>query len=308
MRSSDPDRLKRLAASASLAVAAFLTLLKLVAAVASGSAAILSSLVDSMADIAASAVTWLAVRVARQPPDRRHRFGHGKAESLSALGLAALVTGSALFVLVEAARRLWDPQPLRATGLAVVVMAISLLATAALVVFQQQVVRRTRSQAIAADRLHYASDFLSNIAVLVSLLLVDRLGLLWLDPLVAVAVAAWLLKASWTIGRRSVDTLMDHELPTVDRARIEAIVRAHPEVASFHDLRTREAGGVRFIEFHIELDAEMTVRAAHRVTDALEHELREAFPDAEIIIHQEPAGLEDDRLDHRIHERRAAGR
>jgi len=213
-----------------------------------------------------------------------------------------------LFVLVEAARRLWDPQPLRATGLAVVVMAISLLATAALVVFQQQVVRRTRSQAIAADRLHYASDFLSNIAVLVSLLLVDRLGLLWLDPLVAVAVAAWLLKASWTIGRRSVDTLMDHELPTVDRARIEAIVRAHPEVASFHDLRTREAGGVRFIEFHIELDAEMTVRAAHRVTDALEHELREAFPDAEIIIHQEPAGLEDDRLDHRIHERRAAGR
>jgi ferrous-iron efflux pump FieF len=276
--------------------------------VASGSAAILSSLVDSMADIAASAVTWLAVRVAQQPPDRRHRFGHGKAESLSALGLAALVTGSALFVLVEAARRLWDPQPLRATGLAVAVMLVSILATAALVVFQQQVVRRTRSQAIAADRLHYASDFLSNIAVLISLLLVDRLGLLWLDPLVAVAVAAWLLKASWTIGRRSVDTLMDHELPTVDRARIEAIVRAHPEVASFHDLRTREAGGVRFVEFHIELDGEMTVRAAHRVTDALEHELREAFPDAEIIIHQEPAGLEDDRLDHRIHERRAAGR
>jgi ferrous-iron efflux pump FieF len=308
MRSSHPDRLKRLAAIASLAVAACLTLLKLVAAVATGSAAILSSLVDSMADIAASAVTWLAVRVAQQPPDRRHRFGHGKAESLSALGLAALVTGSALFVLVEAARRLWDPQPLRATGLAVVVMAVSLLATAALVVFQQHVVRRTASQAIAADRLHYASDFLSNIAVLVSLLLVDRLGFLWLDPLVAVAVAGWLLKASWTIGRRSVDTLMDHELPSVDRSRIEAIVRAHPEVASLHDLRTREAGGVRFIEFHIELDGEMTVRAAHRVTDALEHELREAFPDAEIIIHQEPAGLADDRLDHRIHERRAAGR
>ncbi|MCL6607602.1 MAG: cation diffusion facilitator family transporter [Geminicoccaceae bacterium] len=308
MTSSDPDRLKRLAATASLAVAAFLTLLKLVAAVATGSAAILSSLVDSMADIAASAVTWLAVRVAQQPPDRRHRFGHGKAESLSALGLAALVTGSALFVLVEAARRLWDPQPLRATGLAVAVMLVSILATAALVGFQRQVVRRTGSQAIAADRLHYASDFLSNIAVLVSLLLVDRLGFLWLDPLVAVAVAGWLLKASWTIGRRSVDTLMDHELPSVDRARIEAIVRAHPEVASFHDLRTREAGGVRFIEFHIELDGEMTVRAAHRVTDSLEHELREAFPDAEIIIHQEPAGLEHDRLDHRIHERRAAGR
>jgi ferrous-iron efflux pump FieF len=308
MRSSDPDRLKRLAATASLAVAAFLTVLKLVAAVATGSAAILSSLVDSMADIAASAVTWLAVRVAQQPPDRRHRFGHGKAESISALGLAALVTGSALFVLVEAARRLWDPQPLRATGLAVAVMLVSILATAALVGFQQQVVRRTGSQAIAADRLHYASDFLSNIAVLVSLVLVDRLGFLWLDPLVAVAVASWLLKASWAIGRRSVDTLMDHELPSVDRSRIEAIVRAHPEIVDFHDLRTRQAGGVRFIEFHIELDGEMTIREAHHVTDALERELRSAFPNAEIIIHQEPAGLEDARLDHRIRERRAAGR
>ncbi|BCX16993.1 MAG: iron transporter [Geminicoccaceae bacterium] len=305
---NDPDALKRLAATASLVVAIALTLAKLVAAVASGSAAILSSLVDSMADIAASAVTWLAVRIAQQPPDRRHRFGHGKAESLSALGLAALVTGSALFVLVEAARRLLDPRPLQATGLAVAVMVVSILATAGLVAFQREVIRRTRSEAIAADRLHYASDFLSNVAVLVSLLLVERLGLFWLDPLVAVLVAAWLVKASWTIGRRSIDTLMDHELPTVDRARIEAIVRAHPEVVGFHDLRTREAGGVRFIEFHIELDGEMTVREAHHVTDALEHELRAAFPEAEIIIHQEPAGLEDARLDHRIRAPKAAGR
>lgn len=304
---NDPDALKRLAATASLVVAIALTLAKLVAAVASGSAAILSSLVDSMADIAASAVTWLAVRIAQQPPDRRHRFGHGKAESLSALGLAALVTGSALFVFVEAARRLLDPRPLQATGLAVAVMVVSILATAGLVAFQREVIRRTRSEAIAADRLHYASDFLSNVAVLVSLLLVERLGLFWLDPLVAVLVAAWLVKASWTIGRRSIDTLMDHELPTVDRARIEAIVRAHPEVVGFHDLRTREAGGVRFIEFHIELDGEMTVREAHHVTDALEHELRAAFPEAEIIIHQEPAGLEDARLDHRIRAPKAAG-
>lgn len=304
---NDPDALKRVAATASLVVAIALTLAKLVAAVASGSAAILSSLVDSMADIAASAVTWLAVRIAQQPPDRRHRFGHGKAESLSALGLAALVTGSAIFVLVEAARRLLDPRPLQATGLAVTVMVVSILATAGLVAFQREVIRRTRSEAIAADRLHYASDFLSNVAVLVSLLLVERLGLFWLDPLVAVLVAAWLVKASWTIGRRSIDTLMDHELPTVDRARIEAIVRAHPEVVGFHDLRTREAGGVRFIEFHIELDGEMTVREAHHVTDALEHELRAAFPEAEIIIHQEPAGLEDARLDHRIRAPKAAG-
>lgn len=297
---TDAGRLKEQAARASLAVAGFLVLLKLVATLASGSAAVLSSLVNSMADIAASGVTWLAVRIAHQPPDRRHRFGHGKAESLAALGLAALVSGSALFVVLEAARRFFEPEPLRAGTLALLVMAASILATAGLVAFQGYVIRRTGSQAIAADRLHYLTDFLSNAAVLGSLVAVERWGLLWADPLVAVAVAGSLLIASWRIGRRSVDTLMDHELPSAERARIEAIVRAHPEVENLHDLRTREAAGVRFIEFHIELDGSMTLRAAHQVTEAIERELRAAFPEAEIIIHQEPVGVEDARLDHRI--------
>ncbi len=308
MKASARDRLKRWAASASLAAAAFLVLLKLVAALASGSAAILSSLVDSLADVAASAITWLAVRVAQQPPDRRHRFGHGKAESLAALGLAALVAGSALFVLLEAVPRFFDPRPLSATGLAIAVMASAILVTAALVAFQSYVIRRTHSQAIAADRLHYASDFLSNAAVLAALVLVERFELLWFDPLVAVLVVGALLVASFRIARRSIDTLMDHELPAAERARIEAIVRAHPEVVSLHDLRTREAAGVRFIEFHIELDGSMTLRDAHRVTEVLERELLAAFPEAEIIIHQEPAGLEDARLDHRIAARAGAGR
>ncbi|MDX6750484.1 cation diffusion facilitator family transporter [Geminicoccaceae bacterium 1502E] len=298
---SDEDgRLRRLASTASLAVAVLLTALKLAAALLTGSVAILSSLVDSVADIAASAITFFSVRLAQQPPDRRHRFGHGKAESLSALAQAALVGGAALFVLVEAIRRVVEPEPVRAGLWGLGTMAFALTATLLLVLFQGRVVRLTGSQAIAADRLHYQSDFLSGAAVIGSLLASELLGLWWADPLFGVGIALWLLHSAWRIGHEAVHVLMDHELPAADRERIKAIVTAHPEVEDLHDLRTRGAAGTRFIEFHIEIDGEMSVHAAHRVTDALERELADAFPDSEIIIHQEPAGLEDDRLDHRI--------
>lgn len=299
----DPDRLKRIAAAASVLVATLLTAGKLAVAVVSGSTALLSSAVDSLADIAASGITWLSVRIAQQPPDRRHRFGHGKAEPLAALAQAAIVTGSALLVLVEALARLGAPQPLAHGDLAIAVMVAAALLTLALLFFQGWVVRVTGSQAIAADALHYRSDLLTGLAVIASLLLTERAGLVWLDPLVGTAIAGWLLWGAFQIGRTAVHTLMDHELPALHRERIAAIVRAHPDVVSLHDLRTREAAGTAFIEFHIELDGDMTVRAAHIVTDTLERELRVAFPDAEIIIHPEPAGLEDDRLDDRIRAR-----
>lgn len=300
MNMPDPDKLKRTAATASVAVAVLLTALKLLVAVVSGSAALLSSAVDSLADVAASGITWLSVRIAQQPPDRRHRFGHGKAEALSALAQAAIVTGSAVFVLAEAGRRLVSPAPLSHGSLAIATMMVAAVLTAALLVFQAWVVRRTGSQAIAADALHYRSDLLTSLAVIASLSLVEHADLVWLDPLTAAAIAAWLLLGAFRIGRSAVHTLMDHELPAADRARIAAIVRDHVEVVSLHDLRTREAGGVPFIEFHIELDGSMSLRAAHDVTDALEEALRSAFPEAEIIIHQEPAGLQDERLDDRI--------
>jgi ferrous-iron efflux pump FieF len=296
----DGARLRRLAATASLALAVLLAALKLAAALATGSLAVLSSLVDSLADVAASAVTFVSVRVSQQPPDRGHRFGHGKAESLSALAQAALVAGSAVFVLVDALRRFWEPQPVRAAGLGAAVMVFATLATLALVVFQRHVVRRTGSPAIAADSLHYRADLATNLAVVASLLAGQRLGWAWLDPLVGLAIAAYLVAHAAAIGRDAVKVLMDHELPGAARRRIEAIVAAHPEVRGSHDLRTRESGTTVFIELHVELDPDMTVAAAHDVTDALEAALAGAFPDSEIIIHQEPAGLADARLDHRI--------
>lgn len=297
---TDPASLRRLAATASLTLATVLALAKLVAAVATGSLAVLSSLIDSLADIVASAITFVSVRISQQPPDRSHRFGHGKAESLSALAQAALVAGSATFVLIDATRRLSRPEPIAATGLGVAVMAFAIVTTLLLVAFQRHVIKVTGSQAISADSLHYRADLLTNLSILGSLVLVGRLGLVWLDPIVGALVALYLGWHAFAIGRDAVEVLMDHELPAATRQRIKDIVLAHPEVQGLHDLRTRESGHTQFIEFHVELDGEMSVRDAHEVTDSIETELAQAFPNAEVILHQEPAGLEDARLDHRI--------
>lgn len=297
---TDPDALRRLAAGASLSLAATLALLKLAAAVATGSLAVLSSLIDSLADIVASGITFISVRISQQPPDRKHRFGHGKAESLSALAQAALVAGTAIFVLIDAARRLATPEPVASTAVGIAVMAFAILTTLLLVAFQRHVVAVTGSRAISADSLHYRADLLTNLSIIGALLLAGRPSLGWVDPLTGGLVALYLGWHAYEIGKAAVRVLMDQELPAATRQRVKDIVLAHPEVRGLHDLRTREAGTTQFIELHVELDGAMTLDAAHEVTDAIEAELFEAFPLAEVILHQEPAGLEDTRLDHRI--------
>lgn len=296
----DPGRLTRLAATASLALATLLSLLKLAAAIMTGSLAILSSLIDSLADIVASGITFLSVRISQQPPDRAHRFGHGKAESLSALAQAGLVAGSAVFILTDAVRRLNAPVPLSSEGVGIAVMAFAIVTTLLLVAFQRHVVRKTGSHAIAADSLHYRADLLTNLSIIASLVAVRQLGWTWLDSAIGAAIALYLGWHAYQIAKSAIHVLMDHELPAATRQKIKELVLAHPEVRGLHDLRTREAGSTVFIELHIELDGDMTVRDAHTVTDAIEHELFAAFPDSEVILHQEPAGLEDVRLDHRI--------
>lgn len=297
------DRLLKLATTVSVSVASTLAVLKLAAWLVTGSAAILSSLLDSLVDVAASGILLISVRHALRPPDRSHRYGHGKAEPLGAIAQAAFVGGSALLLIFESAGRFITPEPVTEVPIGIAVMSISLVATVLLVVFQRSVARRTESTAIEADRLNYVGDTATSVVVLAVLVIGQRPGWLWLDPAAAIGVALWLLVSAARIARRAVDHLMDRELPQEDRVRIAAIVNADPEVAGLHDLRTRSAGGTRFIELHVEMEGSLTLWQAHTVCDRLEAALSAAFPDAEVILHQEPAGLDDERLDHRIYKR-----
>lgn len=296
----DAERLKRHATNAAVAVALGLIGLKLWAWIVTGSTAMLASLVDSTLDLVASGLNLLAVRHALTPADEEHRFGHGKAEALAGLGQAAFIGGSAAFLFFEAIDRLFVPRPVVETQFGLLVMLVSIAATIALVAFQRYVTARTRSLAIAADQYHYASDIYTNIGVIGALVIVEWSGWNLADPIVAIGLVAIIAWGSYRIFQGSWQELMDRELDDAERRRIKAIVLAHKEVVSLHDLRTRRSGHTAFIQLHIELPPDMTLAVAHRISDEVEEEIRKAFPDAEVLTHQDPAGFEMMKpLDHK---------
>ncbi|HEY1432176.1 MAG TPA: cation diffusion facilitator family transporter [Stellaceae bacterium] len=289
------DRLRRTATYASVAIAALLIAVKFVAWLETGSVALLSSLVDSLLDIAASLVNLVAVRHAMTPADREHRFGHGKAEPLAVLGQSAFITGSAMLLLAEAARRLIWPLPIENAPAGVAVMIFSIAVTIGLVLYQRHVVHRTGSIAISADELHYRSDVVLNLSVIAALVLGSVLDMPILDPLFGAAIGIWIVYSAVRLARLSLFQLMDHELPDDEREKIRAIAQSHPEVVAAHDLRTRVAGPTAFIQIHIEMDGGMSLLRAHEISDEVEAILRAAYPHAEVIIHQDPEGIEEPR-------------
>ncbi|MGH7095397.1 MAG: cation diffusion facilitator family transporter, partial [Stellaceae bacterium] len=218
--------------------------------------------------------------------------GHGKAEPLAALGQSAFLVGSAMLLLAEAARRLIWPVAVENTLAAVIVMVFSTIVAAALVTYQRHVVRHTGSLAINADELHYRGDIVLNLAVIAAIGLSSRLKMPILDPLFGAAAGLWIISRAMGIVRLSLTQLMDQELPDSERTRIRSIAERHPEVSAVHDMRTRVAGPTAFIQLHLEMDGAMNLVRAHEIADAVEAELRRAYPNAEIIIHQDPAGLE----------------
>ncbi|HLN23705.1 MAG TPA: cation diffusion facilitator family transporter [Patescibacteria group bacterium] len=280
---------------ASVTVALVLIAVKLAAWLSTGSVALLSSLIDSALDAAASILNLVAVRQALVPADRQHRFGHAKAEPLAGLGQSAFIAGSGLLLIVEASKRMLDPQPVTHELGGIGVMVFSILLTILLVWFQKVVVARTGSLAISAEFLHYTSDLMMNAGVIVALLLSSRFNLPLVDPLFALAIAGFILYSASRIAWQSFNLLMDRELPDSDRQRIKDICTAYPEVRNVHDLRTRSAGLQCFIQLHLELDGEMPLRQAHAISDAVEAAIRTAFPAADVIIHEDPAGIDEPR-------------
>jgi ferrous-iron efflux pump FieF len=297
MATSTVDRnatLMKRATYASVAVAAVLIAAKLAAWLVTGSVSVLSSLLDSLLDIAASLVNVFAIHHAVTPADREHRFGHGKAEPLAGLGQSAFIAGSAAFLSVEALHRMFEPQPVEHSQIGIAVMVLAIVLSLLLVRYQRSVVSRTGSLAIGADALHYRADIILNGSVILSLVLSDALGWHLIDPLFGIAIALWIIYSAWQIVSQSLTQLMDHEIPDADRARIRTIAQAHPEVRAVHDLRTRAAGPTSFIQLHIEMDGALTLARAHEVSDEVEARIVAAFPNAEIMIHQDPAGVPEE--------------
>lgn len=283
-------RLLKISTYASVGVALLLVGAKGGAWITTGSVSVLASLIDSLMDTAASLINLLAVRYALAPADAEHRFGHGKAESMAGMAQATFIAGSAVFLLLQAIDRLIHPVPLNDIGSGIGVMAFAMVCTALLVGVQRYVIRRTQSTAIRADSLHFVTDFLSNGATLLALVLVSA-GWASADPWLAIMIAIYILYSARTIGVEAFHLLMDRELPDQQRSQIEQIARSHADVRGVHDLRTRQSGQTVMIQLHIELDDDMPLRQAHAISDQIEIAIGEAFAGADVIIHQDPVSV-----------------
>jgi ferrous-iron efflux pump FieF len=281
------------AAFASIAMAVTLIVLKSWAALQTSSMAMLGSLADSGLDLVASLVVLLGVRIAAQPADYDHRFGHGKAEALAALVQVILITLSAIFIGFRAVQRLLSGAQTAEAELGIGVSVIAMGLTVALITYQRNVVRRTGSLAIGTDRLHYSSDLMLNGSVIVALVLDHFAGLTGADAVFGLLIALWLAWGAWKASSHALDQLMDRDWPDERREQFLAATKEYPELAGLHDLRTRSSGTHFFAQFHVWVPAEWTVREAHDRLDRIEEQLQQRFPDTEILIHVDPEGQTD---------------
>ncbi len=296
--SSSRQQLVRRATYAAVVVAAFLVLGKSFAWYITGSLSIQASLVDSLLDTGASLINFIAVRHALKPADAEHRFGHGKAEALASLGQSLLIALSSLWLMREVLYRSYHPTEVLFSALAIFIMAISTVLTLFLVMGQRYVIKKTQSLAIAADSLHYQTDILTNIGVLASFAVSTYFNFFYLDTLVGAVIAVYIFYTSWQIAKKSFDILMDRELPDETLAIIRQLAQNHPQVLGIHDLRTRSSGHNEFIQMHLDLEASLTLDEAHCIAQDIAMKIYRVFPNAEVIIHQDPVGISSSHCQH----------
>lgn len=281
-------RIIRLATYASVTVAASLIGLKFFGWWVTHSVSLQASLIDSLLDAFASLVNLIAVNQALKPADKEHRFGHGKAESLAALGQALFIGGSSLWLLHEAQEKFANAEPVEATGFGLLIMAIAIVITLFLVSFQRYVIKKTQSNAIAADMLHYKSDLLINATVIVSLICAEFFRIEILDPIFGVLIGIYILWTAWKISMYAFNVLMDRELDDEERGKILAIIKSHPEVINVKDLRTRSSGLHQFFQLHLVMKPELSLREADKVAEEVEAEVLKAYPKSQVMIRLVP--------------------
>lgn len=284
------QKLMKRAGAASVFFAATLIIIKIIAWNRTSSVSIFASLIDSGMDALASIINLFAIRYALEPPDDQHRYGHGKAEAIAGLAQASFIAGSAVILLLNAIDRIVNPRELQNIDVGIGVMSLSLALTIGLVLYQKHVAKVTGSTAIKADALHYLTDILSNGATIVALYLAT-IGWPMLDVFLGFAIGLYILHSAWEIVTESLNMLLDRELPNEVKKKISEVVLSHEKVYGFHDLRTRKAGIMQYVQFHLELDDDLTIIEAHDISEEVEELMIKNFPNTETIVHIDPKSL-----------------
>jgi len=289
------DSLVRSASIASLLVASTLIVLKYYGWVTTTSISLLGSLADSLIDFLASIFVFIAISYSLLPADAKHRFGYGKSEGLAAFIQSLLIGISGIYVCFEAIKRLLNPSQINQPSIAIWIILVSIALTLALVMYQKYVVKKSKSIAIESDQYHYLTDTYIHLSVLFSIVVTFWTQFKFIDALVGLLISGVVLYTSVTLLKKSFKILLDQEIQSGDRDRIREIALDHPKVLGFHDLRTRDTGRKYIIQFHLELDPNMSLLESHGITDEVMDSVLKLYPDSELIIHTDPLGIDEVR-------------
>lgn len=279
---------KMLAAAVSVVSNSTLVVLKLVVGFLSGSVSIIAEGIHSANDLVAALIAFISVRISELPPDREHPYGHGKAESISAAAEAILIVGAAVWIVVEAVRKILKPEPVEHLGLGTAVMGVSVVLNTLVSRYLFRVAREEDSPALEADAHHLATDVYTSLGVVVGLVITWFTDWHFIDPLVAIGVAILILRIGLSLTMKSLHHLMDAQLPMADVSRIEGILNGEARIHSWHNLRTRKSGSTRHIDLHIVFRNDATLLEAHQVADELEKRIAEELAPAQVVIHVDP--------------------
>ena len=289
------DPLVRSASIASLLVASTLIVLKSYGWVTTASVSLLGSLADSLIDFLASVFVFVAISYSILPADAKHRFGYDKSEGLAAFVQSLFIGISGIYVCFEAIKRLLNPSQINQPSIAIWIILVSIALTLALVMYQKYVVKKSKSIAIESDQYHYLTDTYINLSVLFSIAITGWTRFVFIDALVGLLISGVVLYTSVTLLKKSFKILLDQEIQSDDRDRIREIALDHPKVLGFHDLRTRDTGRKYIIQFHLELDPNMSLLESHEITDEVTDSVLKLYPDSELIIHTDPLGIDEER-------------
>jgi len=264
--------------------------IEVTAGVLTGSVAIIAGAANSLLDLIAALIAFLGLRVAYQPPDHGHPFGHGKAENVAAFAEGILILVGAGWVIYQAVGRLVTGVKLEFLEVGMGVMLVSVAVNFAVSRFLFRMARKHDSVALDADARHLMVDIYTSLGVVLSLVLVRLTGFELLDPIVALGVALLILKAAWDVGRKTFPGLVDARLPPEEeRLIVETMLEHHREFIDFHELRTRHSGSTHYVDLHLIVSGKTSLEEAHQLCDHLEADIQARLPNTSVTIHCEPA-------------------
>ena len=267
----------------------FLIVIKLAAGVITGSVSIISEAIHSALDLVAAIIAYFSVKISNIPPDRDHPYGHGKFENISGVVEGVLILIAAIWIIYEAIQKMIHQEPLEFLYIGIIVMAISAIVNVFVSRRLYAVARETDSIALEADALHLKTDVYTSLGIAIGILLIWITGFDVLDPVIAILVALFIIRESFELLRRAVSPLLDAKLPEEEVIIIRSRLDKYTEKCiSYHNLRTRKSGAYRYVDFHLEVPENMSVKEAHDLCDRIEKDIRNEIRMIDINIHIEP--------------------